>query len=178
MEIPPTDILAKKKIDFQIEKEQIARILPEIKVLLKKVETSKSQVKDYIKNKVDFHPSPIQKQTKKIGGAKYIIYVQKTQDMIEKAPKYWSQLVENLNKTNDYMRYLISKRIFNIQHERKEIIEKTFILEIDDLVRKMPRTDEEAFKRLEKLETVLDEIKVFFKSFIENYTYVLYSKIA
>ena len=168
------DVLEKKQIDFQIEKAQIVRILPELDVLIKKVETSKSQVRNYLINKLIFHPEDVTEDHET--GDIFSVHQRRNDKGLEYASKNWSELVETVSKTNEYIRYLISQRIFNIQHERKEIIDRTFVSEIDSLLKKMPKKRYEAFKVIQKLERVLSEVEIFFESFIKNYTYLLRSK--
>lgn len=155
----PIDILNKKRIDWEIEKSQILRILPELILLLKKLENCKYSIESLkSSNSLMFYP---------IGESVY------SETLRERLIERWSNFVYYISGTNDFIQKLLPTRIFNIQRERKEIIRKNIVEKINLLLKDIPENRHEVLMKLQNLDIVLDEAKTYFSSIIKTYQQVL-----
>lgn len=143
-------ILENKKTHYQIEKVQISRILPELEFLLNKI--------------------------KKFDGSleSDILYLDKGHFFSSDAPKVkWVDNTKLCKELIDLMKQLINSRIFNIESERKEIINKFIISKLEKITNETPTYQYEIIDKLTEIRGLLSEIEGYFSSIISCYDVLL-----
>ena len=156
------DILSKKRRDIQVEKIQISRILPELYFLLKKITNCKKKIIDF--NSDLGSTGSIDLRTGKF-------YPDKLGDY---HLKKWHSLANYTKEANELLRKIVSSRIFNIEKERKVIINEFVIEKIEEILSQKPRNKYDASEKASKLQELLDEVYDYFAELIKNYKNIIH----
>jgi len=142
------DVLDDKKTHFQIEAVQISRILPELALLLSKIESTYDEVTK-IHNR-------------------HANYLSHTVDT-------WAleKVKTPVEETTRLFKKIVGSRVFTIEKERKEIINEFFIQKLENYLEYNDTSGLGFDDWTEKILKVLQESKSHISTIIENYRRIL-----
>ena len=146
------DALNKKKIDSQLEKTQIIRILPELYLVLNRIELCREKTNEFIcDDLIFFNETSVSKIA------------------LEK----WQSLTDAFKDFAKLLRALVSSRIFTIQKERKGLLIEFIIKKIESIIAEKPQNKYEAFNIAQKLKEILNDTKIYISKIVGTYTYLI-----